>query len=64
VSHNVPETQSLYLEGASYVVMPHYLGAEHASKMLAHHGADVATFEKARNAQLAQIAAHEERGVR
>ncbi len=64
VSHNVPETKSLYLEGASYVVMPHYLGAEQASKMIASHGFDVATFEKARNTQLAQIAAHEAKSIR
>ena len=64
VSHNVPETRALYLEGASYVVMPHYLGAEHASKMIALHGFDVETFEKARNTQLAQIAAHEAKSIR
>ena len=63
VSHSVPETKALYLEGASYVVMPHYLGAEHASKMITKSGLDVTTFEKARNAQLAQIAAHESRNV-
>ncbi len=63
VSHSVPETKALYLEGASYVVMPHYLGAEHASKMITKSGLDVTMFEKARNAQLAQIAAHESRNV-
>jgi voltage-gated potassium channel Kch len=64
VSHNVPETRELYLEGASYVVMPHFLGAEHASKMITKSGLDVATFEKARNTQLAQIAAHESKNIR
>lgn len=64
VSHNVSETRSLYLEGASYVVMPHYLGAHHAAKMIAEHGHDIATFEKARNMQLAQIVEHERRNIR
>jgi len=64
VSHSVSETRSLYLEGASYVVMPHYLGAHHAAKMIAEHGHDVATFEKARNMQLAQIVEHERRDIR
>ncbi len=63
VSHNIAETKSLYLEGASYVVMPHYLGAEYASRMIAEHADDLAMFEKARNRQLAQIAAHEERDI-
>jgi hypothetical protein len=43
--------------------MPHYLGAEYASKMIAEHADDLAMFEKARNRQLAQIAAHEERDI-
>jgi Kef-type K+ transport system membrane component KefB len=63
VSHNIAETRSLYLEGASYVVMPHYLGAEKASGMIASHWDDPATFERARNEQLSHMTEHEQRNV-
>lgn len=53
LSHQVSEARSLYLEGATYVIMPHFLGAEHASAMLAKFHDDPESLEKARNRQLA-----------
>jgi len=38
ISHNVGEAKSLYDLGASYVVMPHYLGARYASRMISRFG--------------------------
>lgn len=41
ISHNIKDTRELYKHGASFVVMPHYLGAKHATKMIedyAFHG--------------------------
>jgi voltage-gated potassium channel Kch len=34
ISHNIKETMELYRAGASFVVMPHYLGAKYASEMV------------------------------
>lgn len=38
LSHTTKEAQELYSEGATYVVMPHYLGAEFASHLITKHG--------------------------
>lgn len=59
VSHNIEEAKALYLEGASYVIMPHYLGAHHASNMIINHGFNIEAFEKERNKHLAHIAKRE-----
>jgi len=47
-SHNIKEAKELYENGASFVVMPYYLGASHASKMIESHMADNGKFEKER----------------
>ena len=59
LSHNVDQTRELYLAGASYVVMPHYLGAHHASELIKKYGFDIAEFEKERNKHLAKLAKRE-----
>ncbi|MFA6274202.1 MAG: cation:proton antiporter [Candidatus Paceibacterota bacterium] len=46
VSHTIKNTQELYEKGASFVVMSHYLGAMHASKMIEAHSMAPDTFEK------------------
>jgi len=56
-SHNVHETKALYNEGATYVIMPHYLGAYHAGEMILNHMTNAEAFEEARNIQLSQIVA-------
>jgi Kef-type K+ transport system membrane component KefB len=56
-SHNVHETKALYNEGATYVIMPHYLGAYHAGEMILNHLTNAEAFEEARNIQLSQIVA-------
>jgi hypothetical protein len=48
ISHNIRDTRELYKHGASFVVMPHYLGASYASKMIEHHGVESQAFEKAK----------------
>ncbi len=55
ISHDIKETKELYLKGATYVVMPHHLGAHHASHMIERYGYDVAQFEKERNIHLNKI---------
>ena len=55
ISHDVEQTRQLYLAGASYVVMPHYLGARHAAHMVSKYGLDVAEFERERNHHLSEL---------
>ncbi len=38
VSHQIDEAHVLYDNGASYVLMPHFLGGDYASKMILKHG--------------------------
>jgi Kef-type K+ transport system membrane component KefB len=46
VSHDIEEAMKLYDEGASYVVMPHFLGGHHASVMIEEHGLSLNKFLK------------------
>jgi Kef-type K+ transport system membrane component KefB/Trk K+ transport system NAD-binding subunit len=45
-SHNIAEAYELYKEGATYVVMPHFLGGGYASTMINKHKLDKAGFLK------------------
>lgn len=44
LSHNVHETLELYRMGASYVIMPLYLGAQYAMNIISKHGLDSKVF--------------------
>jgi len=48
VSHQIDEATSLYDAGATYVVMPHFLGGKHTSMMLENFGLDIDKFLKER----------------
>ena len=61
LAHQVRDAEELYAAGASYVVMPHHLGAHHAALMISRHGLKTAGFEAERNAHLAKLA--KRRGV-
>ena len=52
VSHTIKNTQELYEKGASFVVMSHYLGAMHASRMIEAHNLRPDTFEKEKQQHL------------
>lgn len=60
LSHNRAEAKSLYLAGASYVIMPHLLGAKKASSMITKHEENVEVFERARNSHLSELTAYDE----
>jgi len=51
-SHDIKEAKELYASGASFVVMPHYLGASYASQMIESHLTDNGRFEKERKEHL------------
>lgn len=44
VSHQIDESLKLYDAGATYVVMPHFLGGKHMSFMLNNYGLDINKF--------------------
>ncbi|MFH1608874.1 MAG: cation:proton antiporter [Patescibacteria group bacterium] len=52
ISHNIKNTKELYHHGASFVVMPHYLGAKHASQMIEHYAFQKEGFEKEKQQHL------------
>jgi Kef-type K+ transport system membrane component KefB len=53
--HEIREAKELYELGASYVVMPHYLGAKYASNMISKHGLDNKGFEEEREKHLLHV---------
>jgi Kef-type K+ transport system membrane component KefB len=55
ISHNPGEAKELYLKGASYVVMPHYLGAKYAANMISRLGVKRKEYEAERGKHLAHI---------
>lgn len=59
ISHEIKNTKELYLAGASYVVMPHFLGAKHASELISTHGFNLSDFEQIRNEHLVHLAERE-----
>jgi len=48
VSHQIEEAMALYEAGATYVIMPHFLGGQYASAMIEKHGFDIDRFLKER----------------
>lgn len=46
ISHNIKDTREFYRHGASFVVMPHYLGASYASRMIEQYGVEHYAFDK------------------
>lgn len=46
LAHTVAHAKSLYKSGATYVVLPHHLGAEHAASMISDLGLSKSKFSK------------------
>lgn len=44
VSERIEEALELYNQGASYVIMPHYLGGSHTSMLIEEYGLDINKF--------------------
>ncbi len=59
LSHEIRHARELYLAGASYVVMPHFLGAKHASELISTHGYNLSDFDQIRNEHLVHLAERE-----
>ncbi len=56
LSHYLNEAERLYEAGASYVIMPQYLGARHAVNMISRLETDSKDFEEEKQKHLAYIA--------
>ncbi len=55
LAHQVSDAKELYSSGATYVIMPHHLGAHHAALMIARHGFSEAGFAEERNLHLEKL---------
>ena len=60
VSHDVNEANILYELGASYVIMPHLLGGNHASMMIGRHGLSRSKFLSEKRKHLRQLKTNKE----
>ncbi len=49
IAQTKEESLLLYQAGASYVVIPHYIGAKHATQILIENGLDYASYKSLRN---------------
>jgi len=55
LSHNIEEAVELYKNGASYVMLPHYLSAKHTVHMIDKFGFDKKEFDEEKEKHLAYI---------
>ncbi|MBI5072692.1 cation:proton antiporter [Candidatus Woesearchaeota archaeon] len=55
ISHYVDEAMHLYKAGATYVVMPHFIGGGHTSTMIKRYGLNVNKFLKERASHLKNL---------
>ncbi|MBW3538376.1 cation:proton antiporter [Candidatus Parcubacteria bacterium] len=54
-SDEIDEADELYRYGATYVLMPHYLGSSKTSALIAKHGFDLSIFIKERNKHISYL---------
>jgi len=52
ISYNITQAEELYSVGASYVIMPHFLGGKTASSMVRRFVFKISKFDKAKNKHL------------
>ena len=45
-SHQIDDAFELYEKGADYVIMPHFLGGDHASTLIENFGTNINKFIK------------------
>ena len=62
VSHQIDEAMKLYDAGATYVLMPHFLGGHHVSAMIEEHGLNINKFLKEKVAHIEHLRKRKEIG--
>ena len=55
ISHNNKEAQELYQEGASFVSIPHYLGAKHITNIISKYGSKHTSLKNERDKHLSYL---------
>jgi len=63
ITHNTQEGVKYYEEGADYIILPHQIGAHHASTLLEENWFDINKFIEKKEKHLAQIKAHEKKSL-
>ena len=63
ISHNTEEAIKLYKEGADYVVLPHFVGAQHTRLLLENYGFDIKKFIEKKITQLATLQKNPKRRI-
>ncbi|MCX7997105.1 MAG: cation:proton antiporter [Patescibacteria group bacterium] len=58
LAHDASEAKELYARGATYVIVPHYLGARYASRMIVRHGVKRSEYEAERGKHLEYLYKH------
>ena len=62
MSHSIKEANILYEQGATYVIMPHFLGGDHTSKIINKNGLSINNFLKEKKEHLAYLKTKEKLG--
>ncbi len=62
VAHRIEDALKLYEEGATYVIMPHFLGGKQASFLLEKHGFDINKFLKEKFVHIESLKRRKELG--
>ncbi|MBW2975506.1 cation:proton antiporter [Candidatus Woesearchaeota archaeon] len=62
VSQQIDEAIELYKRGASYIIMPHFLGGYHASTLIEKHGLNFNKFLKEKIGHLEHLKVRKEKG--
>lgn len=55
VSHSIDEAMRLYEAGATYILLPHFLGGTHASALIEEHNFDLKKFIKEKTAHMKHL---------
>lgn len=55
ISYNVDDALEFYQKGATYVVLPHFISAQHAMKLLEELGISHKSFENEKNSHIAYL---------
>ena len=63
VSHSIDEARELYEKGATYVIMPHFLGGFYASKMINEYGLDHKKFMNERKNHMKDLDLKKKKGA-
>jgi Kef-type K+ transport system membrane component KefB/Trk K+ transport system NAD-binding subunit len=64
VSHQINEAERLYVEGATYVIMPHFLGGKHFSTMIEKNKLSMSKFLKVKISHIEHLKHRKDLGHR